>query len=69
MHSIGHIQNIYFMRHTQYTLGTLAYICCTLHYTPALPPPAVSQKSHRICTNYKSGPGQSGWAVAPFAPY
>jgi len=24
------------------------------------PPPPVSQKSRRICTNYKSGPGQSG---------
>jgi len=33
------------------------------------PPPTVSQKSHRICTNYKSGPGQSGGADAPFAPY
>jgi len=33
------------------------------------PPPAVSQKSHQICTNYKSGPGQSGGADAPFAPY
>jgi len=30
------------------------------HHTPALPPPLVSEKSHGICTKYKSGPGQSG---------
>ena len=43
MHSIGHIQNIYFMRHTQYTLGTLAYMLYTaLHSCPT--PPPVSQK-------------------------
>jgi len=51
------------------TLSAHWLTCCTLHYTPALPPSPVSQKSHRMFTNYKSGPGQSGGAVAPFAPY
>ena len=32
-------------------------------------PPLVSPVSHRICTNYKSGLGSPGAAVAPFAPY
>jgi len=33
------------------------------------PSPPVSQKSHRICTNYRSGLGSPGGAVATFGPY
>jgi len=32
-------------------------------------PTLTSRISHRICTNYGSGRGRPGGAVAPFAPY
>jgi len=59
----------YLFYETHSRLSAHLLTCCTLRYTPALPPP-ISPKSHRICTNLtKVVPGSQEGAVAPFAPY
>ena len=46
------------------------HISCIANSTFIYPPPTLTSRiSHRICTNYASGPGRPGGAVAPFAPY
>jgi len=45
---------------TLLTMQTLTGTRTTITTHFPCPSPPVSQKSHRICTNYKSDPGQSG---------
>jgi len=45
---------------TMLTVQTLTGSGTAITTLLSYPPPPVSPKSHRICTNYKSDPGQSG---------